>query len=486
MTEFWYYEEIKSNKTVPRIDNHKFVKFMSENNIFKYYTDDIGQNYIFIKRKDKFINEISVALIKDFVLDYVENNVDIWNLLTNKLAFFSPNSLNMLETGKINVAKDTKEYAFLYYQNACIKVTKDKFELIKYDNLDGYVWENTVIKRDFVQNGESEGEYKRFMWLVSNKNKQRYYTIKSVIGYLLHGYKDPSTPKAIIFNDEMISDVPNGGSGKGLFHKAIKHIKKVDRIDGKSFNFDKPFLYQHIHLDTQLVYFDDVNKGFSFEKLFSVITEGMTIEKKGKDPIVLNYEDSPKITITTNYTIKDNGGGSEKRRKFEVEFSNYFNDNHQPETEFKHQLFTDWNDNEWAKFDNFMLRCVQYYLRYGLVESKHVNLELRKLIDKTNKAFIDFMDDYTFTDNMTLYKKDFKEEFVKSYDDFNNSRFKTHTFNSWVKLYFKYKKIDVDERNSGGSRAFIIKLPKGFNNKSIDDIPAQPITQSQPEEELPF
>jgi len=41
--------------------------------------------------------------------------------------------------------------------------------------------------------------------------------------------------------------------------------------------------------------------------LFSVVTEGLTLEKKNKDAIKIPFSKSPKIAITTNYAIKGSG-----------------------------------------------------------------------------------------------------------------------------------------------------------------------------------
>ena len=64
------------------------------------------------------------------------------------------------------------------------------------------------------------------------------------------------------------------------------------------------FAYQLVSADTQILCFDDVKKYFSFERLFSVVTEGLTLEKKNKDAIKIPFSKSPKIAITTNYAIK--------------------------------------------------------------------------------------------------------------------------------------------------------------------------------------
>ena len=44
-----------------------------------------------------------------------------------------------------------------------------------------------------------------------------------------------------------------------------------------------------------------MKKYFSFESMFSLITEGLTIEKKNKDAIKIPFQKSPKLIITTNH-----------------------------------------------------------------------------------------------------------------------------------------------------------------------------------------
>ena len=97
--------------------------------------------------------------------------------------------------------------------------------------------------------------------------------------YYTHGKTFHIAP-AIILNDEVISDNPEGGTGKGLFMNALSHMKKLVVIDGKSFNFEKSFAYQLVSADTQILCFDDVKKYFDFERLFSLVTEGLTLEKE--------------------------------------------------------------------------------------------------------------------------------------------------------------------------------------------------------------
>ena len=82
-------------------------------------------------------------------------------------------------------------------------------------------------------------------------------------------------------------------------------------IDGKCFDKNKAFAYQTVSVSTQVLVFDDVKKNLDFEGLFSLVTEGITLEKKNKDAVKLDFYSSPKIVITTNYAISGKGNSNE-------------------------------------------------------------------------------------------------------------------------------------------------------------------------------
>jgi len=453
--EFWYFTEKGSIK----LATFRFLRYLEYNNVSKYYPGDNG--YLFLKKDGNFISEFSETRIKDFTLEDLRNRgeIDAFEMMANKTNVFSSNFLNMVKTSNLEIQKDTKNEAFIYYKNTAVKVKKDGFELVSYDSLKGLVWEDQIIDRELTLADKSEGEFQSFIWKISGQDEKRYYTFKSVLGYLLHSYQNEGKPKVIIFNDELISDSPNGGSGKGLIHKAISYVKKLSTINGKGFDPSKQFAYQTVNPDTQVLLFDDIDKNFKFENLFSLITEGLVIEKKGKDAVKIPFNDSPKISITTNYTVKGEGG-SHLRRIFEVEMSSFFNDQHTPEDEFGHLLFSEWSDEEWAKFDNYMLRCIQYYLKNGLVQSKTVNLELRKLRNDTNKDFLEFMDAIDF-DGQRYFKTDLKDAFVMEYDDYKWAKWFTSTlFNKWVSKYCDFHGLAFEKGQTNGNRFVCIsKVP---------------------------
>lgn len=453
--KFWEYDFHGE----PKIKPFKFKTFLESKDFSKYYPDDGSNAFIFINKDENFIDIVSEYQVKDFVLKDLQERfeIDIFDIVAEKTKLFTYQYLSILDTSKVDVVKDTKDFAMLYYENKAIKVESNNITEIKYSDLEGYVWKSNVIERKYKDVDHHQSQFRSFLWLVAGQDQERYNTFKSLMGYLLHSYKNSANNKAIILNDEKISDNPNGGSGKGLLTMAISKMKNVSVIDGKTFDFNKSFPYQTVSTDSQVLAFDDAKQNFKFEQLFSLITEGITLEYKGKDAIKLSVEDSPKILISTNYTIKTDGGSFE-RRMFEVELSSYFNKNHTPLDEFGNMIFDGWDENQWNLFDKFMINCIQYYLENGLVSYSHVNLEVRKLINATSQEFLDFMDEKDLFDGERLNYKDLKNSFISDFEDYRNHQwFNQKLFNKWLARYLNFKGFSYDSISSNGVRFYDIK-----------------------------
>ena len=267
--------------------------------------------------------------------------------------------------------------------------------------------------------------------------------MESTIGFMMHGYKNLSYCPAVILNDEVMSENPEGGTGKGIFMNALSQMKKLVVIDGKAFNFEKSFPYQTVSADTQILCFDDVKKHFDFERLFSVITEGLTLEKKNKDAIKIPYAKSPKVAITTNYAIKGSGN-SFARRKWEIELHQHSNRHHTPYDEFGKHFFEDWDRDEWCLFDSYMVNCLSSYMRTGLIESDFVNLKARNLEASTCHDFIEWcgiLNDEENTRLMTdtkLLGNELYNHFILDYPDYGpraKLSMSRTTFYRWLMAY---------------------------------------------------
>jgi len=447
---FWQIVDGKAN-----IIRNTLIEFLEAEGYGKIF---LGKDYIFIQERENIIQEVTSVHIKDFVLNYVNEISDTGlrrivkeSVIRSAKTLFSDATLECLQTVEVEFAEDTKEKALFFFANCFIEVSSDDIKIKNYNELNGKIWEKQLIKRGFKYTKESTN-FAEFISNVCRKDISRINALRSAIGYLLHSHKDRTRTKAIIFTDEKLSDKAFGRSGKGLVAYAIKQIKNLLRIDGKNFRFDKSFPFQSVNPDTQIMFFDDVNKKFGFEKLFSIITEGITIEKKNKNEYSIPYERSPKILITTNQSITGSDDSS-RARQFVVEFSDFYNANHFPIQDFRKMFFDEWDKNEWSAFDNYMIECCQYYLKNGLKEYDYVNLTKKKLIDETAVEFEEFIKDVPL--NVEQNKKDLFERFKKEYEDFG--QMKQNTFSKWTKVYAELYDLRIDERKSGADRYFTLR-----------------------------
>ena len=441
---FW----LKTEKGVIKIVPLDFKTFLEDNGFYKYAPEG-SKNYVFVKVTNNLIDHTSEKEIKDFILGYLLDLEDktIYNFFADAVRYFREEFLTLLSTIDVYFMEDTKDAAYLYYRNCAVRITPGGIDVIDYLDLGGYVWQDHIIERAFTEADHEGCDYQKFISNICNNENSRTATMESTIGYMLHGYKNLSYCPAVILNDEVISDNPEGGTGKGLFMNALSRMKKLVVIDGKAFAFERSFPYQLVSADTQILCFDDVKKNFDFERLFSVVTEGLTLEKKNKDAIKIPFEKSPKIGITTNYAIKG-AGNSFARRKWELELHQYYSKAFTPIQEFGKHFFADWDEDDWCAFDNYMVACLRSYLGTGLIESKFINLGIRQLSVETSHDFIEWCglvggeENRTLEPYIKLYKQAVYLDFIQEYPDYAPKAKMTISrtkFYKWLVAYCIYR-----------------------------------------------
>jgi hypothetical protein len=448
--EFWLVDD----KGKISINSFRYKDFLERNGFKKYFPHEATEPTLVYVHENKVV-ETSVERIKDFVLNYLvqREEIEVWNYCAKFNNLFSEAYLLMLPTIELMMLRDTRQKSFIAFRNGVLEITKDSIELVEYFTVGGYIWENQIINRDFELLEEFENEYKIF---INNISSNEPLSIECVIGYLISTYKNKMNNKAIILNDETITDNPEGGTGKGLFIQGINQIRKIAILDGKTFDDKKSFPYQTVSTETQVLVFDDVIRNFNFENKFSLVTEGMTLERKNKDAIKLKVEDSPKMVISTNYAIKGEGN-SHDRRRFEVEIAQYYGKNLSPFDEFGKQLFDDWEDSEFLKFDNYMVRCLQSFLKLGLVAQNAKNIKLRKFIAETSMEFLEWVGEKENVGrNCRLEKKLYYDKFVDEYQDFKKWLTRKK-FNIWIQKYCSYMSYSYNDGHSASSQWFVIK-----------------------------
>jgi hypothetical protein len=463
--DFWFTTCDKSGKEKVTIDSLKYKFFLERNGYKKHYPNDTQKpTWVYINSNKVRIT--SVEIIKDFVLNYLldKKEFEVWNYCAKYQNLFTENFLLMLESIDLKMLNDDRHKSYIAYKNGVLEVTKNECKLIDYIDVDFYIWENHILDRDFVVLDEFENDYKSFIKNISNESE---LPTESVIGYLISTYKNRSNNKAIILNDEVISENPEGGTGKGVFVQGISQIRKTSIIDGKLFDGKKSFPYQTVSLDTKILVFDDVIKNFNFEEKFSLVTEGLTLERKNKDAIKLNVHESPKLVISTNYAIRGEGN-SHDRRRYELEIAQYYGKDLTPEDEFKRQLFDDWELIDFQKFDNYMVHCLQLFLNNGLVKQNAKNIKMRKFIAESSMEFYEFIKDpEVVLQNERLDKKIIFDKFVEEYPDFKKWLTRKK-FNLWVQKYCSFMGFEYISDTSNGMQWFIIKSGEVIEEEDND------------------
>lgn len=468
---FWTYKRTKTNHVI-EIEIYKFIEFLEQNN-FGYY--EIGQESRLVHQKNNILKAVKESYISWFAKEYLKRlpeqleygieREELIRVFHSKLySLVHKNQLNTLKKIHPKYKKDTSEQAFKYFRNCFVEVTKDKIVCHDYKDLDGTIWDSQIIDRDFTSVSKEEcveSDFCKFIFNCMGKDTKRYASMLTIIGYLVHTYKDSANAKAIVFCDQGISDTPNGGSGKSLTGRALSMLVKTAIEDGKTFKATAAFPFQQIEFDTKQIWIDDAAKDFDFESLFNPITNGITFEKKYQGKVHIPFEDSPKFLITTNYMIKGIGKSFE-RRMIEIEFSEYYNENNTPENEFGYRLFDDWKDTkQWQLFDSFILFCIQYYLENGIIEPPKINATHRKLIQETAEDFVEFAG--SIPKNVMLDKANTFSNFIGQFPDFRNLR--QGTFTRWLAIYAKYNDIIFVAKRSDNDRSFsFIPKPKAAEN----------------------
>lgn len=448
---FWYVQD--ENVKISRVN---FKKFLEENGFFKHY---LSQGYILIKNDSKILREMEPAKIKDFAFTYVQTLDDSYFKETSRVKvldailkyspqFFTSTFLDFLEPKEIQFLRDSKESSYFCFSNGFVEVTKDSITLKNYSEMEQCIWDNQLINHKFTPSSSKSG-FEAFVRNICKVDEKRIAALQSAMGYILHKYKDPSNSRAIIFLDEKISDGSAGRSGKGVITQAIAKCRKSVIMDGKSFNLKSNFKFQSVNLDTEVIAFDDISKDFGFQKLFSIITGGLTVEKKNKQEIQIPFSESPKILLSTNFAI-DGSDDSSLARQFVIEFSDFYNKNHCPIDDFGKNFFDEWTQEEWNDFFNYMFANVQYYLKNGLVKYSHINLKKKKIINSTCEEFEEFFSDLKLN---TEYEK--KELFDKFTAENEHHLCLSQTkFTQWIKEACLISGWNYMDRKSGAVRYF--------------------------------
>jgi len=437
---------------------------------------DIGE---YISKAPEVLGEIKYVnedLIEDIFEIKKSSILESWyrNML---LKWMPDKNTEILMDMDIDVHRDTKREMFFYFKDFVLEVSKNKISEIKYSDLNGVVWASSVNPNRIEINQDSEyvksGKFRTSLWRMCGEQPDRFKAAKTMIGYALHRHKSPSKGKfaGIISDENSTDDHQNGGSGKSLILAAVKQLRNVLDLPGRSKKFlEGEFVFDEYEPDTDIVHYDDVYQGWDLGDITTELTGVFKVKKKYKGTMTIPFRKSPKFFVTTNFSIC-NAGSTKRRRRKDLELVNYYSDELEVADEWGWDFFTEeFPDEEWSKFFMFMVQCAQEYLAEGgIYEANFERLKDKQIVKNTCQHFVDWMElgdsvplqlgkEYTsselnrmFSLHLTTVSSATQEEQSKDY---------TRIMSRWVEEYARHTKLKFNRIHKGRNRYTLVVTEK--------------------------
>ncbi len=306
-------------------------------------------------------------------------------------------------------------------------------------------------------------------YLTQEENQEQMNHLVNKIytfGYSAHRFKDPSRPWVVFAADNAVieDDVAEGGAGKSLFFESMRYFMCRHDIDGKTDIDTDKFLFEGVTQHTDFVLFDDVRRNFKLETFFSAITSKLIVNEKYEAKVSLAFRNSPKFGVSTNYAIREQSG-SFVRRRLMMGFSDYYHASNEernartPKDDFHHNLFLDWDRDQWFVFINFVFQSLQFYLSSGeKIEAPAGNMLMRAYLSEMGNVFIDWAENYIPNNvDKDLLKDDVLEDMRK-----NNpimSKWTSNAFKKKTNIWCKMNNYEFQDRII---RDIVVKDPHGY------------------------
>ena len=462
---FWY-SEYKKPKYVLSIQPLDLFNWLNDKGFGRYVTNQRRTDSDSIVRYVNGTLQVhNLKSMKDFVVKYFKSadeklfhkgntlcvlyddkypvqgffsKSDLLNRLSkdNLLTEYHYSYLQSFNTDNPKLFMDEKDKVYVKFRNKIVVVSKDSISEMDWNSdLNGSVWETEIIPHDIkINHNYKEGDgglFEKFIqatckvetetdgkeWFDNyTLDEENYQVLRNTYGYMISNHKSPTEGKCVVFIDKESDNFnANGGTGKSVVMNSIEYWKNTRLNDGKKkSSFDSKFLFSDVDYDTRFVHIQDLNKGFDFKILYNVINDTLEIEPKYKSKIFIPFEYSPKFGITTNYIDVDTNDHSTMRRQQIVEFGNYwkecvrkYHQSPQDETHLGKELFskTQFTSDDWDEFYNYGFRCIQDYLKDGLVKSDLSDMKKKvmriKIEGKNHTGEFDWIDNWLETERVS-------------------------------------------------------------------------------------
>lgn len=466
-----------------------YARFFEQEN-FTRISEEGKDELTITKNENKIVKRYNwetdtIRFLQDHINEYEPARISlIRNNISTDMARIK-GGYKLLEGQPLELHRDTKEAKFIPFKNGVAKITTDEVNMIDYDDENiGFFMESEPLKHNFQYSEEraNKSVFKDFLFRaiigretpkpadeLTEDEKHRIRAFCSMIGYMVSNYKNPSESYAIILSDEGATiNKRQGRRGKGLVQKAIQQVTVFNTSGGDSFDSGYRHRYGNLKKEHDVYIVDDVPANFHYKSFYSEIKEGITIEPKGKNAITLPFEWTPKFIFSTNYALPfDKEDTSTIDRFIEYQFTDYWSIDRKPNEVYKHNFFTDWDEEQWNEFYSFIVECVQLYLADGLMRINYDKTE-----DNYRAYFFNEIMEEEFIRIFDLMKERERftaGDFLKEYQKFDNPLMKEKFFHKnnvkkLIQLYLE-KHPDLHVRYIEYKREWL------FESSNTENIP---------------
>lgn len=462
-------KEIGINKIPEKLRNYFYSSDkMSDNSLSNLKIIDLDfkdctekSQLFFFKKK---VWKITAQGIEEMVPERMETYVWDSNIIDNRIKNIHDYDF---PSNKLKLLDDFFKITQIGKEEYDIEIKEKNCEFLNYlINGSRVFWKKEID--DFFDNKSEDERAKYFrqnQFNITGPNLseneiyiQKIHLINKIycFGYLLHKYKMSSRPWGVYIMDDKVveEDESHGGTGKSLYSKALFVFLNERLIASRTGNvFEDKHIYDGVTKDTDYILFDDANKNFKIDALYTALTGPMNVNPKNNKPYTIRFLDSPKIAISSNYSLRNTDPSTMRRFVF-VAFSDWYHkkgtdDEYRsswtPTDDFGHDFFEKWDVEQWNMFFNFSAQCLKFYLGSNKpIQAPMDNIQKRNLLAEIGVSFMDWADRYfeiSYNESGTHFGQLFVKDLLLTDCQQNVPNLRSissHSFKKKLKAWCKY------------------------------------------------
>jgi hypothetical protein len=379
------YADFFISKNFQRISTgeDKVQLLINDNNVIDWFNHKTDTVAYLEKHIEKHPVKITQAIRERIMKDNL-------NIIQQSFLSIHPTPLVYYSDNKNTFGLPFKNGFYSYENNDIIKK--------EYSEVNGFFAPHNVQKRDFAYT-DDKGIFETFLERAATGEKNSNNIdianeFKAMFGYLCHTYKSQTLSPSIILTDAEANDENrNGRRGKTLITQALQQVQSTMQKGGLEFDASYTHVFADLERKHRIYIIDDVPASFKYDDLYTNILGGINCQRKGSKAELIEFKDSPKFIITTNWVVRyDSKNASTNARFLEYKFSNYYNQYHTPKDDFNCTFFEDWDSLEWNRFYSFVFRSVKLFLSQGIKQIPYDKEKDNYIAAFGNDAKIDEMD----------------------------------------------------------------------------------------------